>query len=141
MNRHAPAPWSLHPQLEADSHPLASLGLSELRLVDDANYPWLLLVPRVEGARELVDLDEAQQVVLLREIDRVSRLLLREFRPHKLNVAALGNVVPQLHVHLIARRTEDAAWPSPVWGRVEARRYEPEELVERVRGLRAALAA
>lgn len=141
MNRHAPAPWSLHPQLEADSHPLASFGLSELRLVDDANYPWLLLVPRVEGARELVDLDEAQQVVLLREIDRVSRLLLREFRPHKLNVAALGNVVPQLHVHLIARRTEDAAWPSPVWGRVEARRYEPEELVERVRGLRAALAA
>jgi diadenosine tetraphosphate (Ap4A) HIT family hydrolase len=141
MSRQAHPSWSLHPQLEADSHPLASFALSELRLIDDANYPWLVLVPRVEGARELIDLDEAQQVLLLREIDKVSRLLLREFRPHKLNVAALGNVVPQLHVHLIARRTEDAAWPSPVWGRVEARSYEPEELVERVRRLRAALAA
>ena len=139
MNHSAQTSWALHPQLEADSHPLASFGLSELRLMDDANYPWLVLVPRVEGARELVDLDESQQLQLLREIDRVSRLLQRVFRPHKLNVAALGNVVPQLHVHLIARQADDPAWPSPIWGRVEARNYEPELLVTRVRQLRAAL--
>ena len=76
---------------------------------------------------------------LLREIDQVCRAMQRLFRPHKLNVAALGNLVPQLHVHLIARQTDDPAWPAPVWGRVQARPYETEALVERVRRLRAAL--
>ena len=133
--------WTLHPRLAADSHPVLSLGLSELRLMDDANYPWLVLVPRVPDARELVDLSQPQQAQLLDEIVRASRALQQLFRPHKLNVAALGNVVPQLHVHVIARQTDDPAWPSPVWGKVEARAYEPEALVECVRRLRAALAA
>jgi diadenosine tetraphosphate (Ap4A) HIT family hydrolase len=141
MKARPAAAWSLHPQLDADSHPVASFGLSELRLMDDANYPWLVLVPRVPDARELIDLPPAQQAQLLEEIGRVSRLLQELFRPHKLNVAALGNMVPQLHVHVIARQTDDPAWPSPVWGRVEARAYEPEALVDRVRRLRAALTA
>jgi diadenosine tetraphosphate (Ap4A) HIT family hydrolase len=133
--------WALHPQLATETHPVASFALCELRLMDDANYPWLVLVPRVADARELVDLESAQQVQLIDEVSRVSRALQALFRPHKLNVAALGNVVPQLHVHVIARQLDDPAWPTPVWGRVQARAYEPEALIERVRLLRGAFGA
>ena len=137
MSRNVPpARYELHPQLAADTHPLGTLGLCELRLMDDANYPWLVLVPRVAEARELVDLDAAQRHQLTDEIDLAARLLRDAFRPHKLNVAALGNMVPQLHVHVIAREENDPAWPAPVWGRVAARPYPPEALVERVRLLR-----
>jgi diadenosine tetraphosphate (Ap4A) HIT family hydrolase len=140
MSRHAPpARYELHPQLAADTHPLAALELCELRLMDDANYPWLVLVPRVADARELIDLDATQRHALTEEIDRAARLLRDAFRPHKLNVAALGNLVPQLHVHVIAREENDPAWPAPVWGRVAARPYPPEMLVERVRLLGALL--
>ena len=142
MSRHAPpARYELHPQLATDTHPLATLELCELRLMDDANYPWLVLVPRVAEARELVDLDAAQRHRLTDEIDLAARLLRDAFRPHKLNVAALGNMVPQLHVHVIAREENDPAWPAPVWGRVAARPYPPEMLVERVRLLRGLLPA
>lgn len=139
MKPAATSPWSLHPQLAQDTHPVASFGLSELRLMDDANYGWLVLVPRVADARELTDLAVEQQQALVAEVDRVARLLQLLLRPHKLNIAALGNIVPQLHVHVIARETTDPAWPAPVWGRVQARAYEPEALVERVRQLRGAL--
>jgi diadenosine tetraphosphate (Ap4A) HIT family hydrolase len=140
MSRHPPpARYELHPQLAADTHPLATFELCELRLMDDANYPWLVLVPRVPNARELVDLDAAQRHRLTDEIDLAARLLRDAFRPHKLNVAALGNLVPQLHVHVIAREENDPAWPAPVWGRVAARPYPPEMLVERVRLLRGLL--
>jgi diadenosine tetraphosphate (Ap4A) HIT family hydrolase len=142
MSRHAPpARYELHPQLAADTHPLAALELCELRLMDDANYPWLILVPRVPAAREMIDLDQAQRHRLTDEIDLAARLLREAFRPHKLNVAALGTLVPQLHVHVIAREETDPAWPAPVWGRVAARPYPPEALVERVRLLRDLLAA
>ena len=137
MSRHVPpARYELHPQLAADTHPLGTLGLCELRLMDDANYPWLVLVPRVAAAHELIDLDSVQRHQLTDEIDLAARLLRDAFRPHKLNVAALGNMVPQLHVHVIAREENDPAWPAPVWGRVAARPYPPEALVERVRLLR-----
>ena len=124
--------YELHPQLAADTHPVATLGLCDLRLMDDANYPWLVLVPRLPGARELLDLDQAQRHGLTDEIDRATRALRDAFQPYKLNVAALGNLVPQLHVHVIARFENDPAWPSPVWGRVAARPYTPEALVERI---------
>ena len=134
--------FHLDPRLAADTHPLASLGLCELRLMYDANYPWLVLVPRIAGARELIDLDAAQRLQLTDEIDLAARLLRDCFRPDKLNVAALGNLVPQLHVHVVARYEDDPAWPAPVWGRVAARAYTPEALVERinllVEGLRSA---
>ena len=138
MKQAAPG-WQLHPQLAADTHPLASLALCELRLMDDANYPWLVLVPRVAGARELIDLQGEQRHRLADEIDSAAHALRTVFRPRKLNVAALGNVVPQLHVHVIARFEEDPAWPAPVWGRVAARPYTPEQLVERIARLQDAL--
>ncbi len=131
--------FELDPRLAADSHPLHAFALSELRLMDDANYPWLVLVPRVAGARELIDLEPAQRQQLTAEIDLGLRLLRDVFHPHKLNVAALGNLVPQLHVHLIARFEDDPAWPAPVWGRVAARPYSPEALVERISMLQAAM--
>ncbi|ALN62294.1 histidine triad (HIT) protein [Lysobacter antibioticus] len=134
-------PWHLHPQLADDTHPVAQFELSELRLMDDANHPWLILVPRVDGAVELIDLDEPQQLALTREIACASRALQAAFKPYKLNVAALGNLVPQLHVHVIARYREDIAWPRPVWGMASAQPYSPEILVQRIRRLQDALPA
>lgn len=140
MARHEKTgPWALDERLATDSHPLRVLPLCELRLMDDANYPWLVLVPRVAGARELIDLEPAQRRELTEEIDLALRLLREGFRPYKLNVAALGNLVPQLHVHVIARFEDDPAWPAPVWGRVAARPYSPEGLVERISTLQAAM--
>jgi len=140
--KHAhPDHYELHPQLAADTHPVASFALSELRLMDDSNYPWLVLVPRVPDAREIIDLDPMQRRGLGDEIDHASRLLRDAFVPFKLNVAALGNLVPQLHVHVIARFESDPAWPAPVWGRVAARPYSPEALVERVNTLNEFLRA
>lgn len=131
--------WQLHPQLASDTHPLAQFRLCELRLMDDTNYPWLVLVPRVAGAQELIDLRGAERHLLADEIDEASHALRAVFRPRKLNVAALGNIVPQLHVHVIARFEDDPAWPAPVWGRVAARPHTPEQLVERVNLLQGAL--
>lgn len=141
MNRSAPSTgWHLHPQLADDTHPVAHFPLCDLQLMDDANHPWLILVPRVENAVEWIDLNDAQQIELTREVSRASRVLQAVFQPHKLNVAALGNMVPQLHVHVIARFREDIAWPRPVWGTATAQPYSPEELVRRIERLRAALA-
>lgn len=140
MNRAANSTgWHLHPQLAEDTHPVAHFALSDLQLMDDANHPWLILVPRVEDAVEWVDLDEAQQVELTREISRASRALQAVFQPQKINIAALGNMVPQLHVHVIARFSDDIAWPRPVWGMASAQPYSPEALVQRIELLRAAL--
>jgi diadenosine tetraphosphate (Ap4A) HIT family hydrolase len=133
--------WHLHAQLADDTHPLAQFPLCEVRLMDDANHPWLILVPRVENAVEVIDLDAAQQALLMREIDRASRALQAAVKPHKLNVAALGNVVPQLHIHVIARYHDDIAWPRPVWGMASAQPYSPELLIARVEVLRDALNA
>jgi diadenosine tetraphosphate (Ap4A) HIT family hydrolase len=129
----------LDARLAADSHLIGDLPLSQLRLVDDARFPWFVLVPRIAGARELIDLDEGDQRTLLAEINRLGRVLESELRPDKLNVAALGNVVPQLHVHVIARFTNDAAWPNPVWGRGERVAYPDSERDARIALLRDAL--
>ena len=133
--------WHLHPQLADDTVPVMELRLCEVRLMDDANHPWLVLVPRVADAVELIDLDAAQRTQLTAEIDQASRALKALFKPHKLNIAALGNLVPQLHVHVIARFEDDPAWPAPVWGRVAARPYTPDALVSRIRQLDDALRA
>ncbi|MBN8261345.1 MAG: HIT domain-containing protein [Xanthomonadales bacterium] len=131
--------WHLHPQLAEDTVPVAELPLCEVRLMDDANHPWLVLVPRVADITEIIDLDPAQRSQLTAEIDITCRALKSLFKPDKLNVAALGNLVPQLHVHVIARYRDDIAWPRPVWGAANARPYPPEALVERVAALRALL--
>src|ERR1700678_1508511 len=118
-----PPPWTLHPQLEHDTLTIADLPLSRLLLSRDANYPWLLLVPRRPGASEIIDLAAADQSQLMTEIDTVSRALAAVTACDKLNVAAIGNVVPQLHVHIVAWRRGDPAWPKAVWGAVPARAY------------------
>lgn len=117
-------PWSLHPRLAADTVAVGDFGLSRLLLSNDANYPWLILVPRRAGIREIHELDEADQLQLLRESMLLSRALESAFAPTKLNLAALGNMVPQLHVHHIARYDTDPAWPAPVWGKVPAIDYD-----------------
>ena len=105
--------WFLHPRLEADTVPVGDFALSRLLLSNDANYPWLILVPRRPAIREIHELDEADQLQLLRESMLLSRALTSAFAPTKLNLAALGNMVPQLHVHHIARFETDPAWPAP----------------------------
>ena len=108
--------FALDPRLAADTHPLARWPLCEVQLMDDARYPWLILVPRVDGARDVIDLDGAVRALLWQEIDAASMAVRDLFAPDKLNVAALGNVVEQLHVHVVARYRGDDAWPAPVWG-------------------------
>ena len=131
--------WHLHPQLADDTAPVIELPLCEVRLMDDANHPWLVLVPRVADIVEFIELDPAQRAQLTTEIDAACHALKALFKPDKLNVAALGNLVPQLHVHVIARYKDDIAWPRPVWGTATARPYAPEELVARVQVLQRAL--
>ena len=135
------AGFELHPQLGTDCATVGELALCRVLLMDDANYPWLILVPRRAGLRELYELQPPDLAQFWHESALVGRTMMREFDGQKLNVAALGNVVPQLHVHHIVRRAGDAAWPRPVWGVVAARAYgEPERglLVERLRGALAA---
>lgn len=108
--------FALHDGLAKDTRPLARWSLSQVLLMNDANYPWLILVPERAGARDLVDLSPADRAVLVEECARASAILRAMVRPDKLNVAALGNVVPQLHVHVVARFATDAAWPKPIWG-------------------------
>jgi diadenosine tetraphosphate (Ap4A) HIT family hydrolase len=122
-----------------DSVPLSRGPLSAIRLSNDARWPWLILIPRVSGAREWIDLEWPDQTRLLDEINRCSRALQRCFSPDKLNVAALGNVVEQLHVHVIARHKNDPAWPAPVWGRGDALPYPPEQLADRLNLILSAL--
>jgi len=131
--------FAIDPRLAADTHAIGALPFSELLLMDDARFPWVILVPRIAGARELIDLDEGDQRLLLGEIDHVARALETLLHPDKLNIAALGNVVPQLHVHVIARFTSDAAWPNPVWGRGERVAYGGRERAARIAMLRTAL--
>ena len=128
--------WSLHPQLLKDTIEIGDLPLGRVLVIKDANYPWLLLVPRRAGAVEIIDLDEVAQAQLMTEIGRVSRALKEVTRCDKLNVAALGNAVPQLHVHIIARRTNDAAWPRPVWGVVPPLPHDPQEVANFIGALR-----
>lgn len=120
------------PRLAADSALIADGPLSQIRLMDDARFPWILLVPRVTGAREWIDLDGSQQRLLLAEINQVSQLLRHEPGVAKLNIGALGNIVAQLHVHLVGRHDGDAAWPGPVWGNGQTQRFDPDELQTRV---------
>ncbi len=122
-----PEKFALHPQLAADTFAVKELPLCRLVAMDCRALPWLILVPRVAGVRELIDLSESEQQQLMREIARVSELLKQEFKPDKINVAALGNMVPQLHVHVLARFTTDAAWPKPVWGNIEIERHNNED--------------
>ena len=115
----------LDPRIEADSVAVAELPLCAVRLMRDANYPWLVLVPRRSGLAEIIDLEEAERTQFMAEIALASEALRQSVPCDKLNVAALGNIVRQLHAHVIARRTGDAAWPKPVWGAAPPAHYQP----------------
>ena len=128
--------WSLHPQLEKDTIDIGDLPLSRVLVIRDANYPWLLLVPRRSGAVEIIDLDEVEQAQLMTEVSRAARALKDVTKCDKLNIAALGNMVPQLHVHVIARRKQDAAWPRPVWGVAPALPHDAGEVQNFISALR-----
>jgi diadenosine tetraphosphate (Ap4A) HIT family hydrolase len=133
-------PFAIDPRLEHGSVVIAELPLCMVRLVDDARFPWLLLIPQVAGAVELIDLTESDRAALIAEIAAASSALKEATRCTKLNVAALGNQVSQLHVHVIARFANDAAWPDPVWGKGAAVPYEPHAREAFVKSLRASLA-
>jgi len=133
--------FSLNPRLEGDSYPVTELELCAVRLIKDSTYPWLLLVPRKNDLIELIDLDQAHQHRLMDEIAAASTALKSVTDAEKLNVAALGNQVSQLHVHVIARFRDDAAWPGPVWGAAPPREYEPDAAEHLIDRLRSALSA
>lgn len=138
---HIPAnTFELDARLAADSLFVADGPLSQVRLMDDARWPWLVLVPRVQGASEWIDLDGNQQRLLLAEVNLVSRLLREEPGVDKLNLGALGNIVRQLHVHLVGRHEGDAAWPGPVWGSGPMQRFGPDQREARVAAWRQRLA-
>ncbi len=120
--------FELAPELKRDCIELADWPLCKVLLLNDSQYPWFILVPKKAGLKEIIDLSEDEQVTYLRESAKLSHLLMRVFNPDKLNVAALGNMVPQLHIHHIARFTSDAAWPAPVWGKHPAVPYEDEKI-------------
>jgi diadenosine tetraphosphate (Ap4A) HIT family hydrolase len=131
--------FALHPQLAADTFEIGKLALSRVLLMNDARFPWLILVPERPDLVDLIDLRATDHARLTDEIRLASTALRTVFRPDKLNVAALGNMVPQLHVHVIARFRTDAAWPRPVWGGPPAPPYEAAAAVKRINDLRGAL--
>lgn len=122
--------FSLDPQLERDTVRLAALPLCDLLLMNDANYPWLILVPRRASIRELIELNGHDQQQYQLESNMISQLLRGQFKADKLNIAALGNIVSQLHIHHIARFHHDSAWPKPVWGVLPPLPYASTELAK-----------
>lgn len=120
--------FELHPQLVQDCIPLGEFPLCRLLLINDANYPWFVLVPRRAGVSEIYHLSSDDQVQLMRESCFLAENLADTFAARKMNVASLGNMVPQLHVHHIVRFENDPAWPGPVWGKLPARSYTDEQV-------------
>ena len=128
--------FDLDPRLAGDTRFVADLPLSRVLLMDDARFPWLLLVPRRGGLVEIADLDDAGQAQLWQEVNHAAAALRGVAPCDKLNIGALGNSVRQLHVHVVARRRDDAAWPGPVWGHGRAAPYpqpDADALVPRLR--------
>jgi diadenosine tetraphosphate (Ap4A) HIT family hydrolase len=125
----------LDPRLQADTIEITTLPLCQVRLMNDRRFPWVILIPARKDATEIVDLDATDRARLIEEIAFVSGVMRELLRPAKLNVGALGNVVAQLHVHVVARFTSDDAWPGPVWG-TTAERYRADEIERKLAPLR-----
>ncbi len=132
--------FELHPQLANDCIALGDLPLSRVLLMNDANYPWVILVPRRDNIREIYQLSAEDQQELTRESAMVASTMARLFTADKMNVAALGNMVPQLHIHHIVRRNNDPAWPRPVWGAIPSLPYSDAQQKEITEALISALA-
>ncbi len=137
----APAPaanFDLDPLLAKDTTKITTLELCTVRLMNDHRYPWLILIPQAQNMSEIIDLSEADSLILMREIRLVSAAMVKLFAPQKLNVGALGNIVEQLHIHLIARHDDDPAWPGPVWSHSPAEPYDEaqmKKLVDIIKGV------
>lgn len=119
--------FELHPQLAQDCIPISRLKLSQVLLMNDANYPWCILVPERPNISEIYQLSQAERCQLGEESAFLAEAMAKAFNADKMNVASLGNIVPQLHVHHIVRRRADPAWPAPVWGKVPAKPYTEAE--------------
>jgi diadenosine tetraphosphate (Ap4A) HIT family hydrolase len=132
--------FDLDPRLDHDTEVITRLGLSLALLMNDVRFPWVILVPEMPGLCELHDLTAADRAVLMEEIAQAGAALAHLFAPQKINVGALGNIVGQLHVHVVARNAGDAAWPGPVWGCGEPVPYGAEALLAMKKKLGAALA-
>ena len=131
--------FSLHERLAADTSLVCELPLSSCLLMNDARYPWLILVPRLPDLRDLHEVPAEHRLALFEEIDLASRALVKLHHAYKINVAALGNQVPQLHIHVIARQQDDPAWPGPVWGEGTPVSYNQADLQERLNQLQTQL--
>jgi diadenosine tetraphosphate (Ap4A) HIT family hydrolase len=132
--------FTLHTRLAADTRLVADLPLCRTLLMNDAQYPWCILVPRVAGIREPFELRPDDQARLWHEVGLLAKRLKDAFAADKMNIATLGNSVPQLHVHVIVRHVSDPAWPAPVWGARAAVPYTPEALNGQLDRLRRMLA-
>jgi diadenosine tetraphosphate (Ap4A) HIT family hydrolase len=132
--------FALDPRLAADTLAVGDLSLSRALLMNDSRYPWLVLVPRGENLREIVDLETEARAALIEEIAAASRFVRGLPGVEKINVGALGNVVAQLHVHVLGRAVGDPAWPGPVWGVGTARRYDESRASRLIAEIRAGLA-
>jgi diadenosine tetraphosphate (Ap4A) HIT family hydrolase len=133
--------FTLDSRLAADTLPIGDLPLCSALLLDDARFPWFVLVPRRANVTEMTDLSEEDAAALMDEMRVATRVMLELAQPDKVNVAALGNIVPQLHVHIVGRFLSDPAWPGPVWGHGTRAPYPDHAaaaLVERAAGLFAA---
>jgi diadenosine tetraphosphate (Ap4A) HIT family hydrolase len=131
--------FQLDSRLEADTYLVGELTLSSVLLMDDARFPWVILVPKRADIREIIDLELRDRAMLYREMEAVMDALKRLFSPTKLNVAALGNMVPQLHMHIIARFEDDQAWPKPVWSVGQRVPYDPAAAAARAKDISVAL--
>lgn len=131
--------FDLHPTLAQDSLTLLDLDLSQVRLMNNAIFPWVLLIPKRNHCVEILDLNAQDRVILYQEMLLVAETMKTLFKPTKLNIANLGNQVAQLHVHVIARYDSDPAWPNPVWGAGFSREYTSAEKENRLAQLQDAL--
>ena len=130
---------NIHPQLQNDCLVIGKFPLSYLLLMKDSNYPWFILVPDREDITEIHQLEETDQQQLISESSTLSRIIDKQFNADKINIAALGNLVPQLHIHHIVRYKNDAAWPAPVWGKLPAKAYTEEETKQVITRLKSSL--
>ncbi|MBA4117755.1 MAG: diadenosine tetraphosphate hydrolase [Candidatus Puniceispirillum sp.] len=131
--------FSLDPRLEEDSVFVCDMPLCAVRVHKNALYHWLILIPRREGVREIFELSAQDQGALMEEVSRAGRFLKELCQAHKINVGALGNIVSQLHVHVIARDPKDPAWPGPVWGTPHTKAYDENTLKTLIKNLQQGL--
>jgi diadenosine tetraphosphate (Ap4A) HIT family hydrolase len=122
--------FNINSKLEQDSIFICDLTLSQLRLMNDSNYLWLLLIPKQESLTEIIDLSFSQQTILLQEINLISNIIKQNFICKKLNIANLGNIVSQLHIHIIARHDNDPSFPKPIWGYAKTMPYKRDQIID-----------